>query len=315
MPIDIPSARLYNGENRTRSKEGRPSRAMTVSLIIPTLNAGALLPSLIAALREQTLPPDEILIVDSSSEDGTAECARSLGCRVDVIDRAHFDHGGTRDAALRSTHGEIVVFMTQDALPASRTSLEQLLAPFADARVAAVGGRQIARPDARPYERLVRAYNYPAQSRIWTKDDLSALGVRAYLISDVFAAYRREAYLAVGGFDHPLETNEDMLIAQRLLAQGYALAYSGEACVCHSHAFTWRQQFSRNRAVGRFMERYSDRLPCSELGTGMALAKDVLCALLREGRLLECAAFALDCSARLLGNRAGRREARREKKE
>ena len=287
---------------------------MTVSLIIPTLNAGALLPPLIEALRGQTLPPDELLIVDSSSKDGTADTARALGCRVEVIPRADFDHGGTRDAALRSTRGDIVVFMTQDALPASRTSLEQLLAPLADARVAAVSGRQIARPDARPYERLVRAYNYPAQSRVWTKDDLSALGVRAYLISDVFAAYRREAYLAVGGFEHPLETNEDMLIAQRLLAQGYTLAYSGEACVYHSHAFTWRQQFSRNRAVGRFMERYRDRFPCSELGTGMTLARNVLFALLREGRPLECAAFAIDCSARLLGNRAGRRDARQERK-
>ena len=287
---------------------------MTVSLIIPTLNAGALLPPLIEALRGQTLPPDELLIVDSSSKDGTADTARALGCRVEVIPRADFDHGGTRDAALRSTRGDIVVFMTQDALPASRTSLEQLLAPLADARVAAVSGRQIARPDARPYERLVRAYNYPAQSRVWTKDDLSALGVRAYLISDVFAAYRREAYLAVGGFEHPLETNEDMLIAQRLLAQGYTLAYSGEACVCHSHAFTWRQQYIRNRAVGRFMERYRDRFPCSELGTGMTLARNVLFALLREGRPLECAAFAIDCSARLLGNRAGRRDARQERK-
>ena len=287
---------------------------MTVSLIIPTLNAGALLPPLIEALRGQTLPPDELLIVDSSSKDGTADTARALGCRVEVIPRADFDHGGTRDAALRSTRGDIVVFMTQDALPASRTSLEQLLAPLADARVAAVSGRQIARPDARPYERLVRAYNYPAQSRVWTKDDLSALGVRAYLISDVFAAYRREAYLAVGGFEHPLETNEDMLIAQRLLAQGYTLAYSGEACVYHSHAFTWRQQYSRNRAVGRFMERYRDRFPCSELGTGMTLARNVLFALLREGRPLECAAFAIDCSARLLGNRAGRRDARQERK-
>ena len=286
---------------------------MTVSLIIPTLNAEALLPPLIEALRGQTLPPDELLIVDSSSKDGTADTARALGCRVEVIPRADFDHGGTRDAALRSTRGDIVVFMTQDALPVSRTSLEQLLAPLADARVAAVSGRQIARPDARPYERLVRAYNYPAQSRVWTKDDLSALGVRAYLISDVVDAYRREAYLAVCCFENPLETNEDMLIAQRLLAQGYALAYSGEACVYHSHAFTWRQQYSRNRAVGRFMERYRDRFPCSELGTGMTLARNVLFALLREGRPLECAAFAIDCSARLLGNRAGRRDARQER--
>ena len=132
---------------------------MKVSLIIPTLNAQAQLPALIDALRAQTATPQEILVVDSQSEDGTAQTARQLGCRVEVIERASFDHGGTRDMALRMTDGEAVVFMTQDAMPAHARSLEQLLAPLADPAVAVVGGRQIARPEARPYERLVRTFN------------------------------------------------------------------------------------------------------------------------------------------------------------
>lgn len=284
---------------------------MKVSLIIPTLNAQAQLPALIDALRVQTATPQEILVVDSQSEDGTAQTARQLGCRVEVIERASFDHGGTRDMALRMTDGEAVVFMTQDAMPAHARSLEQLLAPLADPAVAAVGGRQIARPEARPYERLVRTVNYPEQSRTWTQADIPALGIRAYLISDVFAAYRRTAYLDAGGFDHPLPTNEDMLMAQRLLAAGYTLAYSGEAAVIHSHAFTWRQEYRRNRAIGRIMERYSGRFGCGEVGEGMTLVRRVTAQLLREGHGIECAAFALNCSARLLGNRAGRREERR----
>ena len=55
---------------------------MKVSLIIPTLNAQAQLPALIDALRAQTATPQEILVVDSQSEDGTAQTARQLGCRV-----------------------------------------------------------------------------------------------------------------------------------------------------------------------------------------------------------------------------------------
>ena len=53
--------------------------SMKASLIIPTLNAQAQLPALIDALRAQTVAPQEILVVDSQSEDGTAQTARQLG--------------------------------------------------------------------------------------------------------------------------------------------------------------------------------------------------------------------------------------------
>lgn len=280
---------------------------MRFSLIIPTLNAAGHIEALLRAVRGQTAAPDEVLIVDSQSEDGTADLARRLGGRVISIERRAFDHGGTRDMALRMTGGDAVIFMTQDAMPADEQCFARLLEPFQDERVAAVGGRQVAYPDARRYEKAVRAHNYPAGDRLWTREDVASLGVRAYLISDVLAAYRREAYLAVGGFDSPVLTNEDMLMAQRLLEAGYALAYSGRAAVLHSHCFTWRQEYRRNVNIGRTMKRYEGRFACgSEMGEGVALARQVSHQLLREGALAECAAFGLNCSARLLGNRVGR---------
>lgn len=281
---------------------------MSVSIIIPTLNAGGQLNRLLSALAAQSLSPEEILVVDSQSDDGTAErAAASDLVRVMSTPRASFDHGGTRDMALRKTSGDFVVFLTQDALPIGHDWLSRLLKPFEDPDVAAVGARQIAYPQARPYERLVRAHNYPAQNRVWRAEDVGRLGVRAYLISDVCAAYRREAYLAVGGFDHPIMTNEDMLIAQKLLGAGYALAYSADAAVYHSHALTWRQEFRRNWVIGRTMKRYERRFGCgSEMGEGITLVKSVLAQLARDGQIAECAGFCLNCSARLLGNRLGR---------
>ena len=290
--------------------------AMNYALIIPTLNAAADVGRLLSAVLAQTLPPSEILIVDSSSEDDTVAIAsRVPGVRCHVIPRAEFDHGGTRDMALRMTQAEAVVFMTQDALPVCSDSIERLLAPLSDPRVAAVGGRQIAWPDARPGERAVRAQNYPAESRAWDAEAIASLGVRAFLISDVFAAYRRTAYLAVGGFDHPLLTNEDMLMAERLLHAGYTLAYAGDAAVYHSHHLTWRQEYRRNYAIGRVLKRYEARFEhVSETGSGVALVRAVLTSLIREGRLIECFRFAFGCSARLLGNRMGRRDEAREKR-
>lgn len=280
---------------------------MTISLIIPTLNGAKDLPALMTRLKNQTVPPDEIIVVDSASTDGTAQLAHELGAKVIEIARKDFDHGGTRDMALRRSRGELVLFMTQDALPADEYYIERLIAPFDDPRVAAVGGRQMPRDDARPFERLVREHNYPKHTRVWDEAAIDEMGVRAFLISDVCSAYRRKAYLNAGGFDHPIMTNEDMLMAQRLLADGHLLCYCGAAAVLHSHNMTLSQQFKRNYIVGRTMKRYEARFShVSEMGEGTKLAKAVLLALLKEGRPLEALRFSMDCAARLFGNRLGR---------
>ena len=316
--VDIGRGICYNRQKPFfQYKQGAAPQArfaMNYALIIPTLNAGADIGRLLSAVAEQTLPPSELLIVDSSSEDDTVAIAsRVPGVRCITIPRAEFDHGGTRDMALRMTQAEAVVFMTQDALPVGRNALERLLAPLSDTHVAAVGGRQIGWPDARRSEKAVRAHNYPARSRTWDSGDIPELGIRSFLISDVFAAYRREAYLAVGGFDHPLLTNEDMLMAERLLHAGYTLAYAGDAAVYHSHSLTWLQEYRRNYAIGRVLKRYESRFEhVRETGDGIALVKAVLRSLAGEGHYIECIRFAFSCSARLLGNRMGKRdEARR----
>ena len=164
------------------------------------------------------------------------------------------------------------------------------------------------RPDARPYVRAVQQYRYPAQSQVWGAEDRQALGIRAYHLSDVCSAYRRSAYKTVGGFPHPLPTNEDMLIAAAFLDSGYRLAYCADAAVVHSHDLTLRQEYRRNVLIGRFLQEYGERLGHPrETGEGMRMVRQVLSQLLRSGHPLECLAFAADCAARLLGSRMGRR--------
>lgn len=283
------------------------TRNQKISLIIPTLNAGNQLEALLKRLDVQTVRPDEIWIVDSESGDQTIQIAHSRGATVLSIPKSEFDHGGTRDKALHQATGDLVVFMTQDALPVDEHLIENLIAPFADPQVAAVGGRQIAYPEARLYEKMVRAHNYPNDQKVWTAQDIEKMGVRAFLISDVCAAYRKDAYLAVGGFDHPILTNEDMLMAERLLHAGYKIAYNGKAAVYHSHDLSLKQEYRRNFTIGKTMKRYEDRFEhMNEMGTGVNMAKAVLMELVRNGHFVECFSFAVNCAARLLGNRMGR---------
>lgn len=279
----------------------------TISVIIPTLNAGEQLKKLLDMLHAQTVQPVEILVVDSQSADHTCEIARAGGAHVLVVDRKTFDHGGTRDMALRQTTGDIVVFMTQDALPVDAHMLENLIAPFEDPGVAASVGRQIAYAHASAYEKLVREHNYPDEELVWGMEDVERLGVRAFRVSDVCAAYRRSAYLESGGFDHPILTNEDMLMAEKLLRLGHKLAYTARASVYHSHDFTFRQEYRRNYIIGRTMKRYEARFHyINEMGAGAKLVKEVMIALARKGQFVQCMRFAMNCAARLMGNRIGR---------
>lgn len=291
--------------------------ARRYSVIIPTLNAAGTLRRQLETILSQSLPPEEIIVVDSQSRDGTGDLAAAMpGVRVISVKREAFDHGGTRDMAIRASATPYVALLTQDALPTDAGWAEALLAPFEDERVAAVCGRQIPWPDARAYEKAVRAFRYSDQSRTWDGSDCPALGVRAYLLSDACAAYRRAAYDAVGGFEHPIATNEDMLLAADLLKAGYRLAYSAEAKVWHSHDHTLKQEYARNRRIGEFLERYSDRFAkAGETGEGVKMVRQVSRELALRGKPLELMSFWMNCGARLLGNRAGRRRGRRVKGE
>lgn len=287
----------------------------SLSVVIPTLNAADEIDSLLDTIEAQSVQPLDILVVDSSSDDGTVdEVAKHPCVNLVRIERKEFNHGSTRDMALRRSAGEFVCFLTQDAVPASNRYLERLVAPFlADDSIALVTGRQLPKADTRRFEQLVRKFNYPNVPSVRSKSDLPKYGIKTFFASDTCSAYRRTAYLECGGFDH-VNTNEDMLMAARFIASGLKVAYEPSAEVYHSHNLTPSQQFARNRAVGMFLESHADDLMyVSEIGEGGRLVKAVSSELLREGRFSELFAFGFDCCARLLGNRAGRRAARKER--
>lgn len=289
--------------------------ASSLSVVIPTLNAAGEIDELLTLIEAQTLKPLDILVVDSSSEDGTVDkVAKHPWVDFVRIERNEFNHGSTRDMALRRTAGDFVCFLTQDAVPVSSRYLETLVEPLlADSSVALVSGRQLPKANARRFEQLVRDFNYPGTPSVRSKGDLKKYGIKTFFASDTCSVYRRTAYLECGGFDY-VNTNEDMLMAAKLIASGMKVAYEPRAEVYHSHNLTPSQQFARNRAVGFFLETHADDLMhASEIGEGGRLVKEVSSQLLREGNLVEFMAFGVDCCARLLGNRAGRRAARKER--
>ena len=72
-------------------------------------------------------------------------------------------------------------------------------------------------------ESFTRLYNYPEKDCIKTKDDIKTLGIKAYFLSDVCAAYNRKAYEAAGGFVKHTIFLEDMIIASEFLKMALRL--------------------------------------------------------------------------------------------
>lgn len=303
---------MYFPDDAGCGEKGRST--VSISVIIPTLNAEKELPALLKMLRDQTLPADEILVVDSESADRTVSAAEETeGVRVLPVKRKDFDHGRTRDLALRNTSGEIIVFLTQDAIPADRQFMENLVRPLEQEDIAVVTGRQLPKKNATPMEKLVRTFNYPAESHIRSEADIGGMGIKAFFCSDVCAAYRRRTYEELGGFDYPLKTNEDMFFAARAIRNGYRVAYAADARVYHSHNFSLKEQYRRNKIQGYEIERHRALLgDVSKVSEGIRMVRFVSGRLLRQGRLVSFVHFGLDCFARLLGSQSGRRQALRE---
>ena len=142
--------------------------------------------------------------------------------------------------------GEIMILLTQDAIPADEYLIENLLKPFEDEEVCAAYGRQMADKKDNPIEAYTRIFNYPKESRIKSKEDLPKLGIKTFFCSNVCAAYRKSEYNALGGF--PLHTifNEDMIFASHLIEAGKKIAYAADAKVWHWHNYTAKEQLKRN---------------------------------------------------------------------
>lgn len=224
---------------------------MKVSIIIPTYNAESYMHRLLLVLKQQTISY-ELIIIDSSSIDKTIELVEPYADKIITIPKREFDHGGTRTKASLITTGEIIIFLTQDALPLTNKTLEQLIQPFHDSKVAAVYGRQISYEKTNLFGKHLRTFNYPTQSYKRTIKDKNKYGIKTAFLSDSFSAYRKSAMKEVDYFKDGLIVGEDNYIGAKLLLKNYTLAYVSEAKVYHSHSYSFIQEFQRYFDIGVF---------------------------------------------------------------
>ena len=220
---------------------------MEVDVLIPVYRPDGKLTELLKRLKMQNYPIHRVILMNTEEKHFPAELT-GIWDRVEVyhLAKEEFDHGGTRDRGVRMSTADLVLCMTQDAMPADETLIEELVKPFDDSEVWAAYARQLPNEDCREVEKYTRSFNYPEKSMVKTKEDLDRLGIKTFFCSNVCAAWRREKYLELGGFVKHTIFNEDMILAGTMIKQGGKIAYCAKAKVIHSHNYSAFQQFHRN---------------------------------------------------------------------
>lgn len=247
----------------------------TVSVIIPTLNAGpAFARTLDAIQAQEEVGGIEIVVVDSGSSDETVGLARAAGAKVVQIPPDQFSHGATRDRMAEMSSGEILLLTVQDAVMAGRHVIRDLVRSLrADPALAAVSGRQVPSADSDLFGAFMALdYQYQVASRrddqesTWVQT-LTAAERRALCsVDNVCAAIRRSAWEVLRFRD--VDFAEDLDFGLRAVEQGWKTQTCPSAVVVHSH----------NRDAGYHLRRFViDRL-CLASQLGQADFKPVAAA-------------------------------------
>ena len=223
-----------------------------VSIVIPTYNAEHYLKPLLESIK---MFHSDIIIIDSSSTDKTVDLAKEYTDKIIVIDKKDFRHGGSRNIAGKIANGDIIVYMTQDALVVDKNSIKNLVSVFCDEKIAAAYGRQLPYPNEKLFGQHLRYFNYGTISYRRKYQDKEKYGIKTAFLSDSFAAYRRKALEEIGWFKDDLNFGEDMHAGARFLKKGYHIAYVAEAKVYHSHSYTLKEEFLRYKATGVFHQQ------------------------------------------------------------
>jgi glycosyltransferase involved in cell wall biosynthesis/GT2 family glycosyltransferase len=220
---------------------------MIVTVAVPVFNGEQTLGEVLSAVSGQRVAAQvEILVLDSSSTDDSAEISGAHGAVVYQIPRSQYSHGGSRNLIMKLASGEFVAFLTQDATPAHEGWLAALLEGFEVAvNVGAVFGPHLPRPTAS--HMIARELEHHFAT--WGSDiavqqlERSPRGLAEYranpgkmtFLSDVNCCIRRTAWEHVPYREVPYA--EDQLLGRELIEAGYAKVFHPRAQVFHSHDY------------------------------------------------------------------------------
>ena len=222
--------------------EGESGSALpSISVLIPAFEARETLASTLKSVKEQSLAPLEVIVVDDCSTDGTSDLAREVGA-TPLINEVNLGPAVSRNIAARKARGEILVFLDADVIipPGILMDFATTLREMPD--VAAV---QTLYTPTCPGDNAVTIYQ-----NFYYYYSLARLKMtHVAVLATWCVAVRKSAFQEMGGFNEsiPEPTVEDEELGYALTDAGYRILLAKGLQVTHLARYTLRQ-FLRRRA-------------------------------------------------------------------
>ncbi len=227
---------------------------MDVSVVVPARNAAYTIDECLSGLQTQSVPRGryEVIVVDDGSTDETAGRAEEYD--VTLVRQPPSGAAAARNKGVAASTGEIVLFTDADCVP-DENWISEMVHSFADPEV--VGAKGIYH--TRQKEIVARFVQCEYEERY----GLMARRRWIDFIDTYSAGYRREVFLAQGGFDtqYPDISVEDQELSFRLAAQGYKMVFNPRAIVYHQHPKTLPRYFKRKFNIGCWKMRVLKTYP------------------------------------------------------
>ena len=230
---------------------------MRISVVIVTFNGRERLTRALASLETQTRVPDEVIVVDNASTDGTLEVlAEQFPKAIVSTHTENLGFGRAVNAGVAVATGDVLVFINNDVVcePEFITGITE---PLHDSTVGMVAGVLLQEADpgridtaGLVLDRTLRSWDYLGNCDVTVLDGLETppLGPCGGA-----GAYRTEAFLGVGGFDETFFAYwEDVDLAVRLNAAGWRCAIAPKARAIHAHGATTGAMSPRMRELDAF---------------------------------------------------------------
>ena len=206
-----------------------------VSAVIRAYNEAKNIGRLLEGLEQQTVKPDEIVLVDSGSTDDTVAIAKAAGCRIVHIDKSEFSFGRALNRGCAVATGDVLLFASAHVYPLYNTHVEHLISAFDRDGVAIAYGRQVGDERTKFSESRVMLKWFPNHN-IWDQSHPFSNNANAAVLK---SAWQESPY------DEALTGLEDLDFAKKALARGHKIAYVADAPIVHVHEETWN--IIRNR--------------------------------------------------------------------
>jgi lipopolysaccharide/colanic/teichoic acid biosynthesis glycosyltransferase/GT2 family glycosyltransferase len=211
------------------------ANSLRCSVIVPVYNGVATIPSCLDALATQTTPSEqyEVIIVDDGSKDATASLVREWiaahpQLQARLVQQANAGPAAARNHGAQVAQSDLLLFTDADCAP-TPTWIAAMLAGFTQPDVVGIKGAYLTnRPAFTP--RFVQLEYEDRYDRMRQQPSID-------FIDTYSAGYRRDVFLANGGFDATFTTAsvEDQEFSFRLAQKGYELRFVPDAQVYHAH--------------------------------------------------------------------------------